>query len=119
MESNRQKKIAQLVQNDLGDIFREISKNSKETLIITVTKVRISPDLSYSKVYLSIFPLDDKEGVLEDIKILKPQIRKALSDRISQQLRKTPDLNFFIDDSLDYIETIEDELSGNGDNPEL
>ena len=119
MESNRQKKIAQLVQNDLGDIFREISKQAKESLLITVTKVRISPDLSYAKVYLSIFPIDDKEGVLKDIKVLKPQIRKALSDRISQQLRKTPDLNFFIDDSLDYIENIEQELSGEGDNPEL
>ncbi len=119
MESNRQKKIAQLLQNDLGDIFREISKTASEVILITVTKVRVTPDLSYAKVYLSIFPLDDKEGVLEDIKVLKPQIRKALSDRISQQLRKTPDLNFFIDDSLDYIESIEQELSGEGDNPEL
>lgn len=119
METNRQKKIAQLLQNDLGDIFREIAKNAKENLLITVTKVRVTPDLSYAKVYLSIFPLEDKQGVLEDIKVLKPQIRKALSDRISQQLRKTPDLNFFIDDSLDYIENIEKELKGEGDNPEL
>ncbi|MFV0237809.1 MAG: 30S ribosome-binding factor RbfA [Flavobacteriales bacterium] len=119
MESNRQKKIAQLLQNDLGDIFREISKTAKENILITVTKVRVTPDLSHAKVYLSIFPLDDKKGVLNDIQVLKPQIRKALSDRISQQLRKTPDLNFFIDDSLDYIETIEQELNGEGDNPEL
>ncbi len=119
MESNRQKKIAQLLQNDLSDIFREISKKARESLIITVTKVRVTPDLSYAKIYLSIFPLEDKQGVLKDIKILKPQIRKALSDRVSQQLRKTPDLNFFIDDSLDYIENIEQELSGEGNNPEL
>ncbi|MFV0530803.1 MAG: 30S ribosome-binding factor RbfA [Flavobacteriales bacterium] len=119
METNRQKKIAQLLQNDLSDIFREISKGAKKSLLITATKVRITPDLSYAKIYLSIFPSNDKQGVLEDVKMMKPQIRKALSDRISQQLRKTPDLNFFIDDSLDYIENIEQELKGKGNNPKL
>lgn len=119
MEGNRQKKIVQLLQNDLGEIFRQISQTIQKGLLITVTKVSVSPDLSYARVYLSVFPIADKAGVLKDIKILKPKIRKALSDRSGKQLRKTPDLSFFIDDSLDYIENIDRELTGKGNNPKL
>ena len=78
--------------------------------MISVTKVRISPDLSIAKGYLSIFPTEGKEEVLKGINEAIPKIRYALGKRVGKQLRIIPDLKFFIDDSLDYIENIDNLL---------
>lgn len=75
--------------------------------MITVTKVRVSPDLSTARVYLSLFPVQDKEEFIAFINSLDGQIRYDLGKRIRHQLRKVPALSFFIDDSLDYIENID------------
>lgn len=123
METNRQKKIGQLLQNDLVDILQgEIRKNGVTNLIISVSKVNVTSDLSIAKVYLSVFPSDKGAELLKAIKSNTPLIKHDLAQRVKNQLRKVPDLIFYIDDSLDYIEKIDTALSGKEnpvENPEL
>jgi ribosome-binding factor A len=111
MESTRQKKVSRLLQKELGSIFQRMT-NELGGKMITVTTVRISPDLSVAKVYLSIFPKKDEEDkTLKQIKNMTPQIRNELGKKVRNQLRIIPELNFFEDDSLDYIENIENLLN--------
>ena len=123
METNRQKKIGALLQTDLVDILQgEIRKNSISNLIISVSKVNVTSDLSIAKVYLSVFPSEKGPELLASIKSNAPLIKHDLSQRVKLQLRRVPNLIFFIDDSLDYIEKIDNALSGKEnpiENPEL
>ena len=106
METTRQAKIARLLQKDLSEIFRLQTAKTHGTLV-SVSAVRVSPDLSIAKVYLSIFPADKSQQVLESINASAKTIRYELAQRVRFQLRKCPDLAFYIDDSLDYIENID------------
>ena len=123
METNRQKKIGQLLQNDLVDILQgEIRKNGISNLIISVSKVNVTSDLSIAKVYLSVFPSDKGGEILNAVKTNNSLIKHDLAQRVKNQLRKVPDLIFYIDDSLDYIEKIDNALSGKEnpvENPDL
>lgn len=123
METNRQKKIGQLLQSDLVDILQgEIRKNGITNLIISVSKVNVTSDLSIAKVYLSVFPSEKGKEILSAIKENAPLIKHDLAQRVKNQLRKVPDLIFYIDDSLDYIEKIDNALSGKENpvqNPDL
>lgn len=123
METNRQKKIGQLLQNDLVDILQgEIRKNGISNLIISVSKVNVTSDLSIAKVYLSVFPSEKGGEILNAVKTNTPLIKHDLAQRVKNQLRKVPDLIFYIDDSLDYIEKIDNALSGKEnpvENPDL
>ena len=113
METNRQKKIGALLQTDLVDILQgEIRKNSISNLIISVSKVNVTSDLSIAKVYLSVFPSEKGPELLAAIKSNAPLIKHDLSQRVKMQLRKVPNLSFYIDDSLDYIEKIDIALAG-------
>ena len=117
METNRQKKIGALLQTDLVDILQgEIRKNSISNLIISVSKVNVTSDLSIAKVYLSVFPSEKGPELLAAIKSNAPLIKHDLSQRVKLQLRRVPNLIFFLDDSLDYIEKIDNALKGN-ENP--
>lgn len=107
MEGTRLTKVARQVQKDLGEIFQRQSHSLFQGRMITVTTVRVSPDLSVAKVYLSIFPTEKKEEVFELIKQSTKTIRHELAQRIRNQMRIVPELAFFIDDSLDYIENID------------
>ncbi|HBK82023.1 MAG TPA: 30S ribosome-binding factor RbfA [Flavobacterium sp.] len=119
METNRQKKIGALLQSDLVDILQgEIRRNNINNLIISISKVLVTKDLSIAKVHLSIFPTDKAPTILEAIKTNTPLIKHNLSQRVKNQLRKVPNLIFYIDDSLDYIENIDRALKGN-ENPIL
>lgn len=106
METTRQKKVSRLLQKELGQILQHRSAELGGKLI-TVTTVRISPDLSVAKIYLSIFPPKDNDKTLAAIKETVSQIRHELGNIVRNQLRIVPELSFFIDDSLDYIEKIE------------
>ncbi|SHI35565.1 30S ribosome-binding factor RbfA [Flavobacterium terrae] len=123
METNRQKKIGSVLQKDLVDILQgEVRKNGITNLVISVSKVGVTTDLSIAKVFLSIFPQDKAEEILEAIKSNTPLIKHDLAQRVKQQLRKVPNLIFYIDDSLDYIEKIDNALSGKEnpiENPDL
>lgn len=106
METTRQSKINRLLQKELGEIFLAETKKMPGTLV-SVSIVRVSPDLSVAKVYLSIFPSDKAEGILNAVKESAKGIRFELASRVRFQLRKVPELSFFVDDSLDYIDNID------------
>ena len=111
METNRQKKIGGVLQNDLVDILQgEIRKNGILNLVISVSKVIVTTDLGVARVYLSIFPTDKAAETLAAIKTNSQLIKHDLSQRVKLQLRKVPNLSFYLDDSLDYIETIDNAL---------
>ena len=117
METNRQKKIGGVLQKDLVDILQgDVRKNGITNLIISVSKVSVTTDLSVATVYLSIFPQEKAKETLEGIKANSNLIKHDLSQRVRLQLRKVPNLVFFIDDSLDYIEKIDNALK-NQENP--
>lgn len=123
METNRQKKIGALLQNDLVDILQgEIRKNGVSNLIISISKVNVTSDLSIAKVYLSVFPSERGGEILAAVRSNAPLIKHDLSQRVKLQLRKVPNLIFFIDDTLDQIEKIDNELKGENNpitNPDL
>lgn len=123
METNRQKKIGTLLQKDLVDILQgEIRKNGVSNLIISISKVNVTSDLSIAKVYLSVFPSEKGGELLAAIRSNTPLIKHDLAQRVKMQLRKVPNLIFYIDDSLDQIEKIDKELKGESNpitNPEL
>ena len=109
MQETRQNKIARLLQKELSMIFQEQTRAMHGTMV-SVTRVRISPDLSICTAYLSVFPSERGEEILENINRTNQQIRYALGQRLRYQLRIVPELRFFIDDSLDYIEHIDELL---------
>ena len=113
MESNRQKKIAGVLQQDLVDILQGAAREGgMKGVIISVSKVSVTTDLSIAKVYLSIFPNNKAQELIEGIKENTPLIKHDLAQRTRNQLRRVPELLFFIDDSLEYIENIEKSLKG-------
>ena|SRR6187402_1345978 len=117
METNRQKKIGGVIQKDLVDILQgEVRKNGITNLIISVSKVVVTTDLSVATVHLSVFPQEKATETLAGIKANSTLIKHDLSQRVRLQLRKVPNLVFFIDDSLDYIEKIDNALK-NQENP--
>lgn len=123
METQRQKKIAGVIQKDIVDILQRaaIDGGLKGTLI-SVSKVAVTTDLSIAKVYLSIFPAKESKELIEGITSNQPLIKHELSQRTRNQLRRVPELLFFLDDSLDYIENIEKSLKGEENpvkNPDL
>jgi ribosome-binding factor A len=111
MESTRQSKISRLLQKDMSEIFQMESRNLFQGKMISVTRVRISPDLGSARIYLSIFPSDQAEAVLKMVKIQTKNMRRLLGNRVGKQLRIVPMLSFFIDDSLDYIANIDSILN--------
>jgi ribosome-binding factor A len=116
-ESNRQKKIAGVLQADLAQVLQEMLRESGQlSTIVTVSKVSVTTDLSIAKVYVSIFPSNKAQSLVQELKTLTPKIKHRIAQRVKHQLRKMPDLSFYNDDSLDYIEGIEKAVKG-GDNP--
>lgn len=106
METTRQQKIARLLQKELGEIFLAYARQTHGTLI-SVTHVRISPDLGVAHVQLSVFPSEKADEILEKISTDNKSIRFDLGTRVRHQLRIIPELIFHIDDSLDYLENID------------
>lgn len=109
METTRQQKISRLIQQDMGDIFLKEMKPILGNSLITVTEVRITPDLSIARIYVSIFPIGgvSKESVMQNIEDNAADLRRRLGMREGKQLRIIPHLEFYLDNSLDYAENIE------------
>ena len=115
-ESNRQKKIAGVLQNDLALVLQKMLRDSGQLgIIISVSKVTVTTDLSLSKVYVSVFPPDKAELIVGELNVLKPKIKHEIAQKTRHQLRKMPDLIFYNDDSLEYINKIEDAVKGDVD----
>ena len=106
METTRQQKISRLIQKELSEIFRQQTAKT-HGVIISVSAVRVSPDLGIAKAYLSIFPSEKGKELLESINASAKTIRYELAQKVRYQLRKTPELAVYLDDSLDYIENID------------
>jgi len=106
MNITRLQKIERQIQKDLGEIFLSDTRQMQGVLV-SVTKVRMSPDLSISKAFLSIFPSGKSKEILENINRQKKTIRYELGLRIGKQIRRIPELAFFLDDSIDYLENID------------
>lgn len=111
MEKKRQEKIARLIQKELSDIFQRDRKHLYPKQMISVTVVRVTPDLSIAKVYLSIFPSREPQKIIDEITLQTKAIRNELGQRVKNQLRKIPELQFYLDDSLDYSERIDELLN--------
>ena len=116
-ETPRQLKINTVIQHEIAYLIQDaIRKSGVPNLMVSVTKVKVVPDISMAKIYISVFPKDKVEMYIENLKTNKNQLRHDLSQKLKSQLRKVPELNFYLDESLDYIEKIDKELT-NGENP--
>jgi ribosome-binding factor A len=117
METQRQKKIGGVIQKDLADILqRAATDGGMHGTLISVSKVTVTTDLSIAKVYISVFPNAKGAELLEGMRSQQPLIRHQLALRTKNQLRRMPELHFYLDDSLEYISGIEQSLK-KGDNP--
>ncbi len=109
MQETRQNRISRLLQKELSLIFQSQTR-MMHGVMVSVTKVKISPDLSVCTAYLSVFPSDKGEEILQNVKTNEKTIRYDLGKRVHNQLRIIPELRFFLDDSLDYLERIDELL---------
>jgi len=107
MESTRQKKVSRLIQKEVADIFLKKGSELAHGKMVSVTKVRVSPDLSFAKVYISIYPSAGQDDILKSVQDHSSKIRFEMGQKIRRQLRIVPEIAFYIDDSLDYIEKID------------
>src|ERR1035437_2637447 len=107
MESTRQKKVSRLIQKELADIFLKKGNEIAHGKLISITRVRVSPDLSFAKVYISIFPATNQDEIIHILQEHSSKLRFELGQKVRSQLRIVPDIAFHIDDSLDYIDKID------------
>lgn len=122
-ETNRQKKIGGVLQRDVADVIQHALREAGVTgILVSVTKVSVTTDLSIAKVYMSVFPHKEGEKVLEEVNAVKSQIKHQVAQRTKNQLRRMPELSYFIDDSLEYIDNIDKAIKGEENplqNPDL
>lgn len=117
MESNRLKRLEGQFQQYLAEVFREMAQAELKGLLLTVTRVNITSDLSLGRVYISIFPAKDPESVIKFLNEKKGAIKSALVQKLEGGLRKMPDLIFYLDDSIDREAEIERLIKGGGESP--
>lgn len=110
METTRQQKIAKQIQKDVAEIFQKEGAALVRGLLVTVTGVRVSPDFGYAKIYVSVFPFDRSAELMKTLEHQNWFVRRALGQRLRNQLKNVPEIQFFLDDSLEYIEHIEQAL---------
>ena len=107
MESKRQQKVGRQIQKDLGDIFQREAKHLMGTAFVTVTGVRMSPDLGIARAYLSFLPEKNKKLLFDAVVENNRFIRQKLGERVRHQLRIVPELHFFLDDTAEYAAKID------------
>ncbi len=105
--STRQNKISRLIQREMADILLKLNKDRFSGKLISVSQVRVTKDMGIARIYLSIFPSEFSKEIVEEIKLITSQIRGELGRKVGKSLRVIPELEFYIDDSLDYIENID------------
>ena len=116
-ETPRQQKINRVLQQEIATLLQQaVREGSVKNLLVSVTKVHVTSDLSIAKIYLSIFPVNDANTYIDTLKENRSQLRHDLAQRMKNQLRRFTELHFYLDDSLDYIDGINEELS-KGTNP--
>ena len=122
-ETQRQKKIAGILQEDISNVLQEkMRENAVKNLLVSVTKVTVTPDLGYAKAFISVFPPEKATAVVNEIVDMTADIRYDVAAKVRHQFRRMPELQFFNDDSLEYMDQIDQELKGKNnpiDNPEI
>ena len=116
-ETNRQRKIAGVLQKDLVDVLQKAAQDGMKGIIISVSKVHVTSDLGVAKVYLSIFPSNNRDEIIKGVKSNTPLIRHEMAKRTRNQLRRMPELLFFDDDKLASNEGSDKSLKGEDENP--
>ncbi|MDE7451157.1 MAG: 30S ribosome-binding factor RbfA, partial [Alistipes sp.] len=112
METTRQQKIAKQIQKDIADIFQKEGAELVRGTLVTVTAVRVSPDFGYARIYVSVFPFEQSGALLERLEEQNRFLRRALGQRIRNQIKNIPEIRFLVDDSLEYIAQIDRALKG-------
>ena len=107
-ESKRQKQIAGLLNEELNDIFRRMGLNMVDGGLVSIVSVKITPDLLEARIYLSLFQVKDHKSILKKFEDRTWEIKRALAGRVKQQLRRIPELKFFVDDTLDHVFKMEE-----------
>ncbi|MFI3330940.1 MAG: 30S ribosome-binding factor RbfA [Rikenellaceae bacterium] len=107
METTRQQKVSKQIQKDISDIFLREASEFLRGVITTVTQVRVSPDLSFAKIYISVFPFAKGEEIVKALTDNNKALRMALSRKMKNQLKSMPEIAFYLDDSLEYVENID------------
>lgn len=110
MQSKRQLQVAGLIQKELANLIQQKFNGLVKNRLLTITVVKMSPDLNLAKIYLSIFPSTDGDKIIKEINANVSKIRFELGNVVKNDLRHIPELIFYIDDSLDYIERIDQAL---------
>mgnify|MGYP001064634393 CR=1 FL=1 len=116
-ETNRQRKIAGVLQKDLVDVLQKAAQDGMKGVLISVSKVHVTSDLGVAKVYLSIFPSEKRDEIVKGVQANTIIIRHEMAKRTRNQLRRMPELLFFGDDTLDYLEEIDKSLNGQDADP--
>ena len=116
-ETNRQRKIAGVLQKDLVDVLQKAAQDGMKGILISVSKVSVTSDLGVAKVHLSVFPSEKREEIIKGVISNTPLIRHEMAKRTRNQLRRMPELLFFGDDTLDYLEEIDKSLNGQDQDP--
>lgn len=116
-ETNRQRKIAGVLQKDLVDVLQKAAQDGMKGVLISVSKVHVTSDLGVAKVYLSVFPSDKRDYIVKGVQDNTATIRYEMAKRTKNQLRRMPELLFYGDDTLDYLEEINKSLNGQDANP--
>lgn len=117
METNRQKKIGGIIQKDITEIIQNAVRYAHQGVIVSVTAVKVTQDLMEAKCYISVFPQQHRDALMEEIQEHAHLIRHQLAGRIKNQMRRIPELRFEVDDALDQIENIDRALKGEDINP--
>jgi ribosome-binding factor A len=108
MDSKRQEKFARLIQKDLGELFQQASREWFGGAFITVSGAKVAPDLGYVKIYLSFFGVENKQALLDEVNFRNKELRKRLALRIKNQIRKIPELSFYLDESQEYVQHMDE-----------
>ena len=107
-ESKRQKQVAGVIQEEMNDIFLRMGLNMVDGGMVSISKVKVTPDLLEARIYLSLFQVKDPAALIERIELRTGEIKRLLGLRVKQQLRRMPELRFFLDDTLDYVFKMEE-----------
>lgn len=116
-ETTRQKRIQKQIQQDMAEIFQAEARETFKGMIISVTQVKVTSDLMDARIYISAFPMENKQEFMDFIINETPKVRNLLGQRIRHQMRRVPNIEFVYDDSIDYVDKIDKALKGDGIDP--
>lgn len=107
-EGKRQKQIAAVIQQEMNDVFMRLGLNMIDGGMVSISSVKVTPDLLEARIYLSLFKVADSNAAMKKIQAQAWEVKKELSERVKHQLRRIPVLHFYLDDTLDYVFKMED-----------